>query len=117
MRIATLRRLVAFVVALTLAVGLAAHYGAATTMSVKMATMAASDAPTPDKCDGCGSGGDGTSSGVCSAYCTAAAAALLPDGISFKVLRERTAPYVTPPTGAGWSVPPDPYPPRPTILS
>ena len=116
MRTATFRRLVALVLALTLTVGLAVHHGAAADMGADMASMVAGDMPGGGMCDGCGTGNEGMSLGACSADCTTSAA-LLSGAAVADALSPLTVTHPAMPMGVGWSVPPDPYPPRSTIPS
>ena len=111
-----LRRISAILIALALGVGLLAHGVGASNMGVKMALAAANDMPATDKCDGCGSGDDGMSLGACSAYCSTFTA--LPSAAAvFDMLPMEIRGHTAVPIAMGWGIPPDPYPPKPTILS
>lgn len=72
--------------------------------------------PMHGKCDGCAGDEKATASAACSAYCgTIAAFALIPIAYSpspAETLGPRLALAAT-----GLSVPPDPYPPRPTDMN
>ena len=126
-----LRRLVHFVLALTLAGGLAAQGVRAADMSAKannradamaphMNMAAAASMPMCNKCDACKNGsckGNGCmSSGTCAAYC-GIVAALPVIGAVVEAPHSESAPHAASPRAMGWAAPPDPYPPRTTILS
>lgn len=85
-------------------------------MGAKMA-MTASTMPMPNGCDGC-SGDDNpcASSGACSVACGNTLAPPLVTA-SLDLLPARAEEPAATPTPAGWRAPPDPHPPRPTILS
>ncbi|MBM1170124.1 hypothetical protein [Microvirga arabica] len=110
---ASLRRLCALVLALTLAVGLATHGVKAAQMSAQMAAAAMS-APMPDGCDGCDQ--DGDTMPACAALCAAMIAVLPlpPDLVS--VARAPAHPALVL-QATGLRGPPDPFPPKPSILS
>ena len=111
------RRLSALLLTLALAVGFAVHGVQAAHMSAKMAaaSMAAAtpDTPMPDGCGGCDD--DGKAPAVCSAVC-AGVVAVLPVLVTVRALD--IAPRYSPVTdgGAGLRGPPDPFPPRPSVL-
>jgi hypothetical protein len=126
-----LRQVLHLALALTLAVGLAAQSARAAgmtaktnnrtdTMAAQMSIAAAGSMPMCDKCDACKNGsckGDGcTSSGTCSAYCGNLAALLVFGSVVAIFVAEPRAigPFRF---QMGWAAPPDPYPPRTTILS
>jgi hypothetical protein len=126
-----LRRVVHFALALTLAVGLAAQGARAAGMGGKadnrvhamvadMSMAAAGSMPMYNKCDACKNGsckGDGCmSSGGCSAYCSNFAALRVFDAIVELTISDSAA-HLPLPFQLGWDPPPDPYPPRSTILS
>jgi hypothetical protein len=85
-----------------------------------MAMVAATDMPISGKCDGCcnGCGDDqqAMTSGVCAAYCN-----------DFVALPALNIAVQTAPTEVAWhaaglgrgghTIPPDPYPPKPAVLS
>ena len=110
-----IRRLGAFLLALAPVAGLAAHGVQAAQMGATMvgATM---DMPMPDDCDGTGMDGDGSGIPTCTTPCPAFAAVLpIPadvtaDGIVFTYAIVATE-------GASLRAPPDPFPPRPTVLT
>jgi hypothetical protein len=116
------RRISALLSALVLAVGLVAHGFAGPDIVVQSAVTAAidvpmsGDMPMPGKCDGCAGDEKGVALAACSAFCGAVIAAPSVMAIFVAVPIETLAPSA----GAiftGHTDPPDPYPPRPTILS
>ena len=131
MSLPTLRRLAHFMLAVTLAFGLATQGVRASglaakaskqpeAMSMQMAMVATPAAPMCNKCDRCKNGGckgDGCmSSGACAASCCSlpalpAVSALLPIPLCEVPTRTSKA------SGTGWADPPDPHPPRTIILS
>ena len=110
---ASLHRLCALVLALTLAVGLATHGATAAQMSAQM-VAAAMSAPMPDGCDACDQ--DGDTMPACGALC-ATMMAILP--IPLAVVSVAQAPAHPTPVlrTAELRGPPDPFPPKPGILS
>lgn len=109
---ATVRRLSAILFALALVVGFAAHGVQAAHMSATMAA-AAMDSPMPDGCDGCDT--DGKAAPVCSALC-AGVVAVLPAAPAVETIK--ITPHYTDVRASisGLRGPPDPFPPRPTVL-
>jgi hypothetical protein len=118
-----IRRASTMLMALVLATGLAAHGFGGPDMIVKSATAAASDMPMSSdgpmqgKCNGCAGDEKGVAPAACSAFCgvviavpLAAAAAL--DAVPAEMLHPMAEP-----NAVGRADPPEPYPPRPTILS
>jgi hypothetical protein len=117
-----IRRVSALLAALVLAAGLVSHGFAGPDMAVKSAIAAASDMPMssdmpmPGKCNGCAGDEQGVAPAACSAFC-GTVLELLPlapvfAGVLIDTLGPSAGPIVT-----GHADPPDPYPPRPTILS
>jgi len=117
-----IRRIPAVLMALVLAVGLATHGVGGPDMIVKSAMTTASDMLTSSdmsmrgKCNGCAGDEKGVAPATCSAICgamiTAPLLAIVHDAIPAETLR--------PMAGAraiGRANPPDPYPPRPAVLS
>lgn len=116
------RRISAVLMALVLAIGLATHGLGGPDMIVKSAIAAASDVPMSSdmpmqgKCNGCAGDEKGFAPAACSAFCCAVIA--LP--VVAVVLDAIPAETLSPMAGAdaiGRTNPPDPYPPRATILS
>jgi hypothetical protein len=120
------RRVLAWPLALALAVGLVVHpllYAVDTgakagtgAMDMSMAMGMSADMPMPNKCDGCAGDEKATMPAACAAFCgSIIALPLAPvviDPIAIATLR---------PTGeaaaSGHTAPPDPYPPKPVVLS
>jgi hypothetical protein len=114
------RRIVAVMLVLTFAVGLVPSGVRAADAGVKMIMAAASEMPTSGKCDGCcnGCGDDqqAMTSGACSASCGDFVA--LPSmAIAVEAVPAETIWHFAGPVRAGHPVPPDPYPPKPAVLS
>jgi hypothetical protein len=117
-----LRRASAIAAALILAGGLVVHgfvgLDMGSTSSTSMATEMpmTTDMPMSGKCDGCAGQEKGMSPAACSAFCGAVIAipsvAVVFNTISIETLGPSAGPIVT-----GHADPPDPDPPRPTILS
>ena len=118
------RRISALLSALVLAFGLVTHGFAGPEMVVKSALTAATDmsmpmsgdTPMSGKCDGCAGDEKGVAPAACSAFCGAVIAApsvtAVFDAVPIDTLGPSAGAIVT-----GRADPPDPYPPRPTILS
>jgi hypothetical protein len=111
-------RVSALLAALVLAVGFTMHGLGASDMIVKSAMTAASDMPMPiaGKCSGCAGDDKGEAPTICSACCSAVLALPLVAVVLDAVRSERVNPMPGPDI-AGHANPPDPYPPRPIILS
>lgn len=112
------RRISGLLVALALIVGPGMSSVYAASMAAKMTVAASSDMHSPGKCDDCGSTNASMSVGMCSAlYCSGFAA--FPFS-SHAVFDGMSADTHVPCDGrhiARRVNPPDPYPPRLTILS
>lgn len=116
-----LRQLSALLMALVLAVGLVMH-GLGGPMVVKFAPAVASHLPSSGgepmqgKCKGCAGDEKGVAPTACSAFCSAVAtlpaAYVDPYAAPVETLVPTAGPGVI-----GWTHPPDPYPPKSTILS
>jgi hypothetical protein len=117
-----IRRISALLAALFLAAGLVTHGFVGPDFAIKSAIAAASDMPMssdmpmPGKCNGCAGDEQGVAPAACSAFCGTVFE--LPPlvevfaGVPIDTLGPSAGPIVT-----GHADPPDPYPPRPTILS
>jgi hypothetical protein len=116
------RRIPALFAALVLAAGLVTHGFGGPDIIVGSAVSTASDMPMssdmpmPGKCNGCAGHEKGVAPAACSAFCGAVIAIPLVtvalDAVPAETLKPTAA------LGAiGRADPPDPYPPRPTILS
>jgi hypothetical protein len=117
-----IRRISALLAALVLAAGLVAHGFAGPEMVIKSAIAAASDMPMsndmpmPGKCNGCAGDENGVAPAACSAFCGAVIAVpsvvAIFNAVPIDILRPLAGQIE-----AGHADPPDPYPPRPTILN
>ena len=110
------RRIVAVLLALSLAIGLTAHGFRASAMAVEMATGAANDMPMSGKCDGCVSDGDVMSAGACAAYCSGMIALPAVVVAAIEALRPVMPKHMLDAKMAGIWPSPDPYPPKPVVL-
>jgi hypothetical protein len=116
------RRILALLSALVLALGLVTHGFAGPDMVVKSVVTAAADMPMSGnmpmsgKCNGCAGDETGVAPAACSAFCAAVIAvpsvAAVFDAVPIETLVPSAGAIVT-----GRADPPDPYPPRPIILS
>jgi hypothetical protein len=111
-----LRRVLTVLLALTFVASLAPHGARAAEAGVQMAMVADGDMPMSGTCDGCGDDQRAMASAACSAFCA-----------SFVALPSIEAMFAFPsveayegfarPRLAGHTIPPEPYPPRPAVLS
>jgi hypothetical protein len=118
MRFRTLRRWLALCAVVALSLGVAAHGFAAAEMDAEMMTAASVDemSPSSSGCGGCSGGGDGMLTTGCFALC-GGAVAVLPSFAPIKALAVEPAAPAAVRSSLGRGGPPDPYPPRPSILS
>ena len=117
-----IRRLLVCTLALALAAGLVTHSVPSGKSGPKAADMtttvsmdAAADLPMHSKCDGCAGDEKGLMPTACAAFCGSVIALPLP--VIFHAGQIVT---MWPPAGTdatGHTAPPDPYPPRPVVLS
>jgi hypothetical protein len=126
--VAKIRRIPALLLALALAGGLVVHGFAGPEMALNSTITAKSivaasgdmpmstDMPMPGKCNGCAGDEKGVAPSACSAFCATVislpSVALVLDVVPAETLDPATALHST-----GHADPPDPYPPRPSILS
>jgi len=119
------RRLLAWPLALVLAVGLVAHplYAGDTrakadtgAMDMSMTMGMSADMPVPNNCDGCAGDEKATMLTACAAFCgSIIAPPLVPlviEPVAIATLQPAVEAAVT-----GHIAPPDPYPPKPVVLS
>jgi hypothetical protein len=116
------RRMSTYLAAVVLAVGLVAHGFAGPDMVIKSVVTAAADMPMSSempmsgKCDGCAGDEKGVAPAACSAFCSAVIAvpsvAAVFDAVPIGTLVPSAGAI-----GTGHADPPEPYPPRPSILS
>ena len=119
MSIGKIRRISAALMAIVLAVGLSMHGLSGTGINFKSATAVANDMPMsdgmPSKCNGCA----GDEKGVAPAFCSAFCGTVIPSPV-IAVFSAVPAEILTPAAeriAIGRADPPDPYPPRPIVLS
>jgi hypothetical protein len=114
------RRIIAVALALTFVVGLVPSGVRTADAGVKMVMAAAAEMPTSGKCDGCcnGCGDDqqAMTSGACSAYC-GDFVALPAMAIAVAAAPAEAIWHVAGLVRVGHTIPPDPYPPKPAVLS
>jgi hypothetical protein len=117
-----IRRISTLLAAWILAAGLVAHGFGGPDIIVKSATTAthnmpmSGDMPMPGKCNGCAGDERGVALAACTAFCGVVIAVPLIAVVPYAVPAEILSP--TAGTDAiGRADSPDPYPPRPTILS
>lgn len=110
------RRIMTLLLALTFVVGLVPHGMRAADAGMNMAMAAAGDMPMSSKCDGCGDDQKAMTSAACSAFCGSFVALPL-IGTVFELASAETFVGFAGPPSAGHTVPPNPYPPRPAVLS
>ena len=117
-----IRRIPALLAAMVLAAGLVAHGFGGPDMIVTsaMTTVSdmpmSSDMPMPGKCNGCAGDEKGVASAACYAFCGAVIALPLVAVVLYAVPAETLNPTAGP-NAIGHADAPDPYPPRPIILS
>ena len=112
------RRISAALLTLALVFGPAAMGVHASSMGAKIAVAASNDTHSPGKCDDCGAAKAGISAGVCSVVtCSGISAIPSSEQAVFDWLPAETFGPYDPRHRAGHADPPDPYPPRLTILS
>ena len=113
-----LRRLFILILSLSVVTGVSVQYAAAAAMGAKSTSMALvmTAEPMSGDCSGCPAGDGKMSVGACVAYCSMVVA-ILPPMASPSMSSKGWMPVARMKAGAGKTVPPDPYPPRPTILS
>jgi hypothetical protein len=110
------RRIVTVLLALTLVVGLVPHGLRAADADATMVMAGISEMPMSGKCDGCGDDQDAMTSAACSAYCGSMVALPL-IGPAFEPVSAQAFAGIAEPPFADRTIPPDPYPPRPAVLS
>lgn len=115
MRSGVIRHLIVALLSVTLVIGLVAHSIQAIDMGLQAAAMADGDMPMPGKCNGC-AGDEKAMAAACFVYCSGVVA--VPLAQSAFVSEAATVAWLFGGTIAtGQADPPDPYPPKPTILS
>lgn len=113
------RRIATVFLTLTLVMGLMPHglraAGAGVQM-VQMAMSATGDMPVSGKCDGCGDDKTAMTSAACSAFCASFVALPAIETVFEHPSGDAFGGFDTPAL-AGHTLSPDPYPPRPAVLS
>lgn len=119
MRSGKFRRLFAVLLSLVLTMGLLTHYVPAGDMGNKAAAVAmnmSADMPMPSKCDGCAGDEKGLMPAACVAFCSSVVVipvmAVVVATVSIGTLWPSAETIAT-----GHTSPPEPYPPRPIVLS
>lgn len=117
MHLRPLRRWLALCAVVALSLGLVAHGFAAAGMGTKMAAAAAGEMSSPSGgCDDCSGGDDGMAPAGCFAAC-AGTVAVLPSVASIKMVGIEAAAPIAVRSSLGHGGPPDPFPPRSSVLS
>jgi hypothetical protein len=120
MRVEIARRLLMMALSVALSAGLVLRSAQAIAKDTMLPPAAAAAAtpdtamPMPGKCDGCA--GHEKAVGACSASC-ANVFALLPAVVGFVSVPMETVGPCVEASATGHAFPPDPYPPKPSILS
>src|SRR6516165_4327742 len=120
MRFEIARRVFVIVLSVALATGVAVRSVQALAMDVAAPAATAAmttdtDLPMSGKCSGCARDEKAMAAG-CSALC-GSAVAVLPLVVAFGPISVETIGPSATPAATGHAFPPDPYPPRPTVLS
>jgi len=110
------RRLLVILLTLSLTLGPAVNRVHASSMSMKVAVISLGDAHHQGNCKDCPGSKNGLSPSECSACCTAVSGVSVPVA-AIDIFPAETQRYLTPKSLADYRIPPDPYPPRPTVLS
>ena len=119
MALGQIRRILTALMAVILAVGLTTHGVGGPNMITNSATALASGMPMsgdmPGKCDGCAGDEKGLAPAVCSAFCGTVIA--FPVVVVFFAVPAEILTPASEQIAVGRAEPPDPYPPRPIVLS
>lgn len=118
-----MRRPFAVVLALALSLGLVTHsvpgstsYAKAADMTASMSMDMAADIPATGDCNGCAGGEKGLMPTACYVFCSSAVgSSLLPVQLEAVLLAALLAREAV--IGTGYIGAPDPYPPKPIVLS
>lgn len=116
MSLNAVRRLLVILLTLSLTLGPAVIRVHASSMSMEVAATSLGDAHHDGNCRDCPGSKNGLSPGECSACCTGVPGVSVPTAV-IDVLPAETQRYLTPNSLADHRIPPDPYPPRHTVLS
>lgn len=110
------RQLLVTLLTLSLTFGPAVSRVHASSMSMHAAVISSGDAHHQGNCKDCPGSKNGLSSGECSACCTAVPGVSVPLA-AIDIVPAETQRYLKPKSLADYRIPPDPYPPRSTVLS
>jgi hypothetical protein len=110
------RRLLVLLLSVALATGLTVRFVDAGTIEMT-ATSAAADMPMHGKCDGCAGNEKAMAPAACSTYCTGLTALPAIMAAAIDLLADNSVTPPVEPAATGHTAPPDPYPPRPIVLS
>src|SRR5262249_19805707 len=114
-----IRHILAALMAIVLAIGLSTHGVGGTNIITNPAMALASDMPMsgdmPGKCDGCAGDEKGLAPAVCSAFCGTVIA--FPAVVVFFAVPAEILTPAAERIVIGRADPPDPYPPRPIVMS
>ena len=102
---------------LSLVLGPAGSGMRAALMTMKMPPITLSAVRAPDTCNDCAGNKNGVPVNACSLYCAGMTAMLPGDVATIDAVPAGTHRYDTPRRLAGHLVSPDPYPPRPVVMS
>jgi hypothetical protein len=110
------RRLLVMFLALSLTLGPAMNAVHASSMGAKMVVTSSGDTHHQGNCKDCPGSNTGTAPGECTVCCIGVPGVCVPTAV-IDVPPAETQRYVTPNFLADHRIPPDPYPPRHTVLS
>jgi hypothetical protein len=109
------RQLFAILLTLSLTLGPAMNAVHASSMGAKMVVTSLGDTHHQGNCKDCPGSNTGMAPGECTVCCIGVPGVCVPTAV-IDVLSAETQRYVTPNLLADHRIPPDPYPPRPTVL-
>jgi hypothetical protein len=109
------RRLLVMLLALSLTLGPAMNAVHASSMGTKMAIISLGDMHHEGSCKDCPGSKAGLAPGECTACCIGVPG-VSPSVVAIEVLPAETQRYLTPKSLTDHRIPPDPHPPRPTVL-
>src|SRR5215475_1266899 len=119
MPLGQIRRILAALTAVILAIGLSTHGLGGPNMITNSAMALSSDMPMsgdmPGKCDGCAGDEKGLAPAICSAFCGTVIA--FPAAVVFFAVPAEILTPTSERIAVHRGEPPDPYPPRPIVLS
>jgi hypothetical protein len=110
------RRLLVLLLSVALATGLTVRFVDAGTIEMT-AMSAAADMLMHGKCDGCAGNEKAMAPTACSTYCAGLTALPAIVGAAIDLLADNSVRLAVERAATGHAFPPDPYPPRPIVLS